>query len=159
MHHQNKSHTTNTKASVNDTEEDIVIKHAWRALASSNLFLLEDYQFFFKLKPSATITWTVIGITGKHSPCWTISWYKNNVVPKIVTECLHAMLMKYKISIKESLINARKYFYDAYHNAKQEQRVKYYWYRCLLQWTIQIIETVCTYQIGRLQIWYKIVHN
>ncbi len=49
-----------------------------------------------------------MGIPGRYSHCWSISWKTNNTKPEIATRYLHAEVMKCNRSMKDCIMQARK---------------------------------------------------
>ncbi len=48
--------------------------------------MLEDYQDIVELNLDTTMRGTIIGMPGKHCPCWTICWLNHNFTPEIANQ-------------------------------------------------------------------------
>ncbi len=63
----------------------------YRIIGSSDLFLFDSYQDNLNVDLNLIMKGIIVGMAGKYSYCWTISWNSNLAILKIPNKFLYRM--------------------------------------------------------------------
>ncbi len=74
-----------------------------RIIGSSDLFLLDSCQDNLKLDSNLNMTGIIVGIPGKYSCCWTLSWDSNIMGSKILNKYHCTVVMHSNSKMTECL--------------------------------------------------------
>ncbi len=72
------------------------------------IYFRESYQDSLDIKSKFTLTGTVVGIAGKYSNCWTVSWARNIAVSKLTKKSFCMEVMKYDSKMAGCLFHVYK---------------------------------------------------